>query len=70
MRSAHHLEWDRTLELDGSNPHPHQKTMLIDLSKLFIQSLLTRQNKTFEPAQRASRAPRAPHHAGHFAMSS
>jgi hypothetical protein len=42
MRSAHHLEWDRTLEIDGSNPHPHQKTMLIDLSKLFIQSLLTR----------------------------
>ena len=46
MRSAHHLEWDRTLEIDGSNPHPHQKTMLIDLSKLFIQSLLTRQNKS------------------------
>lgn len=48
MRSAHHLEWDRTLELDGSNPHPHQKPMLFDLSKLFIQSLLARHEDFFE----------------------
>ncbi len=27
----------------SSSPRPHQKTMLFDLSKLFIQSLLTRQ---------------------------
>jgi hypothetical protein len=70
MRSAHHLEWDRTLELDGSNPHPHQKTMLIDLSKLFIQSLLTRQYKDLKPDQQALRRPQAPHHAGLFALGS
>jgi hypothetical protein len=32
--------------LFSSNPRPHQKTMLLDLSKLFIQSLLGRQNKS------------------------
>ncbi|MFM1856159.1 MAG: hypothetical protein RLZ83_1468 [Pseudomonadota bacterium] len=31
-----------------------------------FESLPFRQNKTFEPAQRASEAPRAPHHAGLF----
>ncbi len=29
----------------GSNPRSHQKTMLLDLSKLFIQSLLGRHAK-------------------------
>ncbi len=29
----------------SSNPRRHQKTMLLDLSKLFIQSLLPRQAK-------------------------
>jgi hypothetical protein len=35
-----------------------------------FDSRLPRQYKTFETAQRASKAPRAPHHAGLFAMGS
>jgi hypothetical protein len=31
----------------SSNPRRHQKTMLLDLSKLFIQSLLPRQLSFF-----------------------
>ena len=30
--------------IELSNPRSHQKTMLFDLSKLFIQSLLARQD--------------------------
>ena len=54
----------------SSNPWPHQKTMHLDLSRLVGLSLLLRQNKTFEPAERASKALRAPHRAGLFAMGS
>ena len=54
----------------SSNPRPHQKMMLLDLSKLFVQLLLPRQNKDLKPAQQALRQPQAPHHAGLFAMGS
>ena len=38
--------------------------------KPMFVGLRLRQNKTFEPAERASKALRAPHHAGLFAMGS
>jgi len=38
--------------------------MLFDLSKLFIQSLLTRHNKDLKPALQVLRHPQAPHTRG------
>jgi len=54
----------------SSNPRFHQKKGGRKLSKLFIQSLLGRQNKTFQLAQSSCKSLRVAHHAGLFAMDS
>ena len=54
----------------SSNPRPYQKQGVWELSELVKQSLLGRQNKSFQLAQPGCKAPEAPHHAGLFAMGS
>jgi hypothetical protein len=47
----------------GHDTKPRVPVVIVDLDHDGFESGAIRQNKTFEPAQRASKAPRAPQYA-------